>query len=303
MTSLAQNAALEELAKALYGFLPGTPHPHANPALSFPAIADTLGLGDYWPVRGNKRQGIKLLLEGSLNRGKFNDLLKEIVKRGMTYHMVTREEMLRLNRIIARVGFKISELSDSQFLDSLPNAGGTPRPETRAPASLNEQIATLSALYKELRQLEEVSRGFAFERFLSDLFHAFGLAPRSSFRIRGEQIDGSFELEGETYLLSARWRNKPADRSDLVAFSGTIDGKARWSRGLFVSQSGFSNEGLESFCRGRQTSIICMNGVELAVILQNRLQLPEVIASKRRRAAETNEAFVPVWKLFPGLTR
>ena len=30
--------------------------------------------------------------------------------------------------------------------------------------------------------------------------------PRGSFRLIGEQIDGSFHLEGETYLLEAKWQ-------------------------------------------------------------------------------------------------
>ena len=35
-------------------------------------------------------------------------------------------------------------------------------------------------------------RGFEFERFLNAMFAAYGLSPRSSFRLVGEQIDGSF---------------------------------------------------------------------------------------------------------------
>lgn len=95
----------------------------------------------------------------------------------------------------------------------------------------------------------------------------------------------------------------PSSRADLVDFSGTVDAKAQWSRGLFVSQNGFSSEGLAAFGQGRRTNIVCMNGVELSVMLENKLNFPEVISAKARRAAETNEAFVPVWKLFPDLKR
>ena len=304
MQSLAQNAALEELAEVLFGFLPGSPHPYGNPTLSFPAVATTLGLADSWPSHGNKKQRIRFLLDGALQKGKFNDLVKEGVKRGMTHHRVTRDEMTKLNRTVERVGFKIAELKDRQFLDGLPSGSSGRTAETYASASLHEQIATLSVLYKELKQLDEVRRGFAFEKFLSDLFWAFDLAPRGSFRrVKGEQIDGSFTLAAETYLLSARWRNKPSDRADLVEFYGTICGKAQWSRGLFVSQNGFSSEGLAAFGQGRRTNIVCMNGVELLVMLDNNLNLPEVISAKTRHAAETNEALVPIWKLFPDLKR
>jgi Restriction endonuclease len=270
MSSLAQNAALEELARGLYNFLPGSPHPFGNPNLSFPAVAGSLGLADSWPSNGNKHQRIRVLLEQALNRGKFSDLIKEIASRAMTHHKITRDEILRLNRVIERVGFRIPELNDSEFLNGLSGAPQQPS-EIIASASLHERLSTLSVLYKELRQLDEVRRGFAFEKFLADLFWTFGLAPRSSFRNKGEQIDGSFNLGSETYLLSARWRSKPADRADLVEFSGTVQAKARWSRGFFVSQSGFGTEGLNSFLQGRPTNIVCMNGVELSVVLQNKL--------------------------------
>lgn len=66
---------------------------------------------------------------------------------------------------------------------------------------------------------------------------------------------------------------------------------------------GLPLKALASFGRGRRTNIVCMNGVELSVISENKLSLTEVISAKTRRAAETNEAFVPVWKLFPNLKR
>jgi len=305
MSSLAQNAALEELARGLEGFLPGSPHPYGNPDLSFPAVAQSIGLADCWASQGNKRQRIRLLLEGALRKRRFNDLLKEIVNRRMTHHAVTRDEILLVNRVVERVGFRIPELSDPHFLDSLPGGGGSSAAQTYTSASLHELVAKLVEQYTEMRRLDESprARGFAFEKFLSDLFETFGLSPRGSFRLKGEQIDGSFTLADETYLLEARWRAKPADRGDLVEFSGTVGAKARWSRGLFVSYSGFTKDGLEAYASGRQTNIVCMSGVELSVILLNKLNLPKVIGAKVRCAAETNHSFVPVWNLFANLTR
>jgi hypothetical protein len=57
-----------------------------------------------------------------------------------------------------------------------------------------------------LMQLSPQERGLRFERFLSKLFAAYQLAPRGAFRLVGEQIDGSFLLHAETYLLEAKWR-------------------------------------------------------------------------------------------------
>ncbi|PZR84731.1 MAG: hypothetical protein DLM68_12085, partial [Hyphomicrobiales bacterium] len=112
---------------------------------------------------------------------------------------------------------------------------------------------------------------------MSDLFALYELAPRGSFRNTGEQIDGSFELPPETFLLEAKWQDAKIGKLDLLAFSGKMEGKAQWSRGLFVSQSGFGDDGLRAFARGRRTSIVCMDGLDLAQILTGGPNFIDVI--------------------------
>ena len=84
-------------------------------------------------------------------------------------------------------------------------------------------------------------------------------------------------------------------------FSGKVTGKATWSRGLFISHSGFTPDGLEAFARGKPTSIICMDGLDLYHVIEGKLELRQVLEKKARRAAETNHAFVPVRELFAGV--
>ena len=167
------------------------------------------------------------------------------------------------------------------------------------PASASPQaLHDLNDRLLRLSTLKPQERGFAFERFLTDLFTVYNLDPRRSFRLTGEQIDGSFQLQQEIYLLEAKWQDEKTGQADLLAFAGKVDGKAQWSRGLFVSYSGFSDDGLQAFARGRRTSIICMEGLDLAQIISGRLDLVEVIERKKRRAAETGSTFVPVRELF-----
>jgi hypothetical protein len=142
----------------------------------------------------------------------------------------------------------------------------------------------------KLAALKAQERGYAFEGFLSDLFALYRLTPRGAFRLRGEQIDGSFHLEGGVYLLEAKWQDARVGLAGLLTFNGKVEGKAQWSRGLFVSYSGFSEEGLNAFAQGRRTSIICMDGLDLAHVLSGRIDLVEVVERKARRAAETNRA-------------
>jgi hypothetical protein len=149
----------------------------------------------------------------------------------------------------------------------------------------------------EISQLEPHKKGFAFEKFLNDLFDAHKLAPRESFRITGEQIDGSFELSSDVYLLEAKWQAKQTSPDDLLVFRRKVESKSTWTRGSFVSDSGFTEDGLTAFSKGKATNIIGMTGQDLFFILSGEISLQDAISLKARRAAETGEFYVSVYDL------
>lgn len=148
-----------------------------------------------------------------------------------------------------------------------------------------------------LLQLSPQARGYAFESLLRNLFNFFGLEAREPFRLKGEQIDGSFLLQGETYLVEAKWQDAQTGVADLHTFHGKLDQKAAWTRGLFVSNSGFTEDGLIAFGRGKR--LVCMDGLDLFETLSRELPLNHVLEKKVRRAAETGLPFARVRDLFP----
>jgi hypothetical protein len=160
----------------------------------------------------------------------------------------------------------------------------------------HEKVLGLKAEVMELTKLPPQQRGYAFERFLVRLFDLYGMRPREPFRNRGEQIDGSFQLNGETYLFEAKWQNAPTEAKDLRDFEGKLNEKAAWARGLFISYSGFSETSLETFGRGKRT--ICMTGIDMFEMLEKSIPLNEVIERKVRRAAEDGLPHTPVRYLF-----
>ncbi len=81
----------------------------------------------------------------------------------------------------------------------------TPHPE---PAVDRQTIAKIKVELIQVSSLAPHARGYAFEAFLKRLFDAFGLAAQEPFRLRGEQIDGSFQLANEIYLLEAKWQGQ-----------------------------------------------------------------------------------------------
>ena len=151
-----------------------------------------------------------------------------------------------------------------------------------APISLNvdynQLLSELQALSNSPDTPQE--RGFAFEKYLHSLFLAFSLKPKGSFRVEGEQIDGSFELKNEVYLLEAKWTSKPAGKSDLVIFNEKVGSKSSFSRGLFISLSDFTSEALSSFSSGREVRIILMTVQDLAIALSKKYNLETVLWNK-----------------------
>ena len=147
---------------------------------------------------------------------------------------------------------------------------------------------------KELQNIADCSktpqlRGFAFEKYLRDLFETFSLEPRESFKIIGEQIDGSFILHNEVYLLEAKWTNKKIDKSDLVIFNDKVSSKSGFTRGLFISFSGYSKNALATFSNGRIINIVLMTVQELVIALTYKLDLRKVLSSKIRALAEEGD--------------
>ncbi len=130
------------------------------------------------------------------------------------------------------------------------------------------------------------ARGYQFERYLNRLFKDCALEPRESFRIKGEQIDGSFVLRNDIYLLEAKWTNKPTEKSDLVVFNEKVSSKSGFTRGLFISFAGYSSDAVETFCNGREVKIVLMTVQELAVALTREMDISTVIWNKVRALAE-----------------
>lgn len=185
--------------------------------------------------------------------------------------------------------------------DTLTRLGGIPGhsdPQERdeSPCLDDGTSTRLMSRLIEITSLLPQKRGYEFEKFLKELFDACALSARASFRLVGEQIDGSFVLHNDTYLLEAKWQSAPCGVADLHTFEGKLREKASWSRGLFISSSGFSREGLQAFGRGKRT--ICMDGFDLSEMLRLKLPFAKIMDAKVRNAAETGNPFASVRDLF-----
>lgn len=161
----------------------------------------------------------------------------------------------------------------------------------------NEQAAQARNRTEELRALQDKffalaadtdrnRAGLALEKLLNRLFEVFELQPRQPFRVVGEQIDGSFLLDGQVYLLESKWEKSPLPEADLLVFRGKIEGKSTFTRGVLIALNDVSAPAREAITRGKSPSFFVVNGHDLTMILNGSIGLPDFLRRRVRLLAE-----------------
>lgn len=116
---------ISDISEILRLMLPWKNLAFSDPKESFLGVCEDLGLSDFY--RGtNAVSGIRHLLESTLESEtrKFPKLMVEIIKRGIGYSgregkMVYYEDIERINYLLLNLGYKIPELLNHRFLNSL----------------------------------------------------------------------------------------------------------------------------------------------------------------------------------------
>lgn len=71
---------------------------------------------------------------------------------------------------------------------------------------------------------------------------------------------------------------------------------AKWTRGVFISWMGFTDEGLTAFGKGKR--VICVSGYDLYHSLSYGIALPDQLEARLRHAAETGEPYAEFDRLY-----
>jgi hypothetical protein len=167
---------------------------------------------------------------------------------------------------------------------------------------LQHQVSQVLAQLKEefVRLAAEKDRnkaGLALEQLLNRLFELFQLRPRQPFRVVGEQIDGSFEMDGQIYLLESKWEKDALPVADLFVFRSKIEGKSTFTRGVLVALNGISTQARDAITRGKAPSFFVMDGHDLMMILSEAMSLPDFLRRRVRLLAEEGRVCVPFSEL------
>ena len=176
------------------------------------------------------------------------------------------------------------------------------------PTASNKEQSDHLARSKELAQLKESlhrlametdrsKAGLALEHLLNRLFTLFHLEPRLPFRVVGEQIDGSFELDGEIYLLESKWEKDRLPEAPLLVFRGKIEGKSAFTRGVFIALNDISSPARDAITRGKSPLFFVVNGYDLSMILSEAMTLTDFLRKRFRLLAEEGRVCVPFSEL------
>lgn len=310
MGSLKDTTNLARLAEHLYDYLPGSSA--WGGVFTFQHAAEEVSVPEFW-IGGSKLPALTRLLDQTYRsrRDRFCSLILVIVREGIKYrtkksNSMTRSDLDTLNDIIKTLGFKIPALWDSGFRESLAEpqepdpplvAEPVPQPDETA-ARRMERLAELRERFLELQGMSDrQAAGRMLEPLLTDLFEEFGLDPRDGFRITGEQIDGSFMLHKEVYLVEAKWTGRIPE-ADLLIFRGKVEGKATFTRGLFISINGYTREALTSITQGKQPNFVMIDGAHLFRVLSGDIGLDELLDRLIRILAEEGRPYLPTSELF-----
>lgn len=167
--------------------------------------------------------------------------------------------------------------------------------------TFNDKLNLLKTEFIDLYQAADAhQRGYALERFLTELFGLFDLQPRTPFRRRGEQIDGAIALGQDHYLIEARWRKQTADLSDLRDLDGAVSSSLDNTLGLFISIEGFSAEAVQGYIAGNRPKLICMDGSDLFTVADARIELADLIQRKKDLAVQDRRIYVTAGEIVAG---
>lgn len=162
-----------------------------------------------------------------------------------------------------------------------------------------------SAFYQKLEflknELEKLGKeklgtpdgGYAFEKWLYELFILFDITTRKSYREPGgRQIDMAISLDGNHYIVEAKFTIRQVNVSDIDSLYGRLRKLADGTKGLIISMSGFDNNAIRQASSDR-TWILMMDYSHIYnLILNHAMELSDVIRRIHRNASQVGESFL-----------
>lgn len=166
-------------------------------------------------------------------------------------------------------------------------------------ANLGDLSNRLSALFGMDDRPQE--RGILLEGLLNDLFKAYDVQIRESFRRRDpdssvvlEQIDGVIALDGDIYLVEMKWLKDPVGMAEFSPHLVRLFGRAS-VRGIFISTSEYTEPVIKECANvlNQRTMFLC-SLKEIVMLLQRKDNLLKFLRTKANAAIVEKNPYLEV---------
>jgi hypothetical protein len=245
---------------------------------------------DIWDARCEYRSGSKANRLRAFWTKEENAVVGKLLSALLDYNGETSTRALACRQIVHRLlGNTTAQPADNphQTFEQIAQKAG----RSQVLWQLKERFSQLST------EKDRNKAGLALENLLNELFEAFDLRPRQPYRVVGEQIDGSFELDGHVYLVESKWEKHALPEADLLIFKGKIESKSPFTRGVFIALNGITEPAKYAITRGQAPPFFVMDGYDLLMILSEAIDLREFLRRRVRLLAEEGCVCVPFTSL------
>jgi hypothetical protein len=166
--------------------------------------------------------------------------------------------------------------------------------------------AQLRELISEYGRLSDLSggqvtpqaRGIRFNEVVAAMLRCWGIAAEVSTSGKGSgEIDVTFVLDGERYLVEAKWEREKTNVDPLFKLQGRLRQRLRGPIGIFLSMAGFTPDAIEGIDRGDQLGMLLFDRTHFEAMLSGLVPPRELIGLAHDQAAFRGGAYASVLDL------
>ena len=139
-------------------------------------------------------------------------------------------------------------------------------------------------------------RGILFEQLINQWFELEGILVRNSFKRNGggEQIDGSFELDGWYYLVECKWQSEMTSEQEVSGLLGKLGRSGVQTLGVFISVNGWSSHVVPLMKQNSDKRIFLVNGEDIKQALSGKVGLVDMLRTKKEALNLSSEPYARV---------
>lgn len=161
-------------------------------------------------------------------------------------------------------------------------------------------LRTLISEYGQLRAAKgsQRDRGQRFNGLIADMLRCWDIDAEESTLSSGRgEIDVTFALNGERYLVEAKWEQKKTKSDPLFKLEARLKQRLRGPIGIFVSMTGFTPDALRGLDTGSQLEVLLFDRSHFEAMLGGLVPPQELIGLAHDRAAYRGDAYCPLTEL------